>query len=528
MGKSTKQALRELAAEYGIGILEDTDRLAQFLEDRGGESSEEILRLIFALRYLMKEGWGLRTAREHNDVLYTDGLIKDLGFTALAAKDIVTTLRSIIAESAETVEERDDSRVVAVAGNLCQIAGGVANRPRTMWLRRKSMRNGLVLIAVLAAIAVLFFQIGGQRNPVGDELRIAFLTRMSGPSSQSGLNQLRAVQLAVENINKQGGIRGYKFRVVGFDLPVNSSEAKKSFEAIMRDQSIVSAISGVGGAAGRSICPVADAVSVPLVIAAPDVYIGDESGRPFMYVFGIANNSDDRARMMAYFMTQELANKKTAVIYELNKSFTAADRDQFLRRVKSLGGEVVANISFTQRIGAHYTPMVKAVRESGAEVLMFPGRNKRAAAIITALRAGGFTAPIIGENYTETISASAGEAMAGSWWINEISSLDPQIRSVLREYRSLFNENVPPDDIQEAVLAYDAMIWLAHAFYIASGYRGEAIRHALLSTRNFPMTHATLTIDPRTHGPYKKAMTVIYCEGGTGIFQKRIRPEGSE
>lgn len=525
MEDKIRQALKELVGEYGVCILEDTDRLAQFLEDRSGrEFREEIFRLIFALRYLLKEGWNPRVATsERSYALYADGLVGDLGFTAAAAGNIVTTLRSIILELEVATEKRPSDRVVAAAGNLRRIAGGVANQPRTMWLRKKSMRNGLVLIAVLAAIAVLFFQIGSQRNPVGDELRIAFLTRMSGSSSQTGLDQLRAVQLAVENINKQGGIRGYKFKVVGFDLPVSPTEAKKTFEAIMNDQSILAAISGVGGVAGSAICPVADAVSVPLVIAAPDVNMNDESGRPFFYVFGIANNSDDRARMMAYFMTQRLNSKKAAVIYEPNESFTVSDHDLFLRRIKNHGGEVVADISFAQRFGYGYASLARAVAESGAEVLMFPGRSRGAATIITAVRAAGFTAPLIGENYTDTISAVAGEALSGSWWINEVSSLDPQIRSVLREYCSLFNEGVQPANVQETVLAYDAMIWLAQAFYTAPGYRGEAIRHALLSTRNFPMTHATLTIDPRTHGPYRKAMAVVYCEGGTGIFQKRLR-----
>ena len=42
-----------------------------------------------------------------------------------------------------------------------------------MWIRKKSFYNGIVLIAALLAIGCSF-QIGSQRNPVGDEFRIAF------------------------------------------------------------------------------------------------------------------------------------------------------------------------------------------------------------------------------------------------------------------------------------------------------------------------------------------------------------------
>ena len=82
--------------------------------------------------------------------------------------------------------------------------------------------------------------------------------------------------------------------------------------------------------------------------------------------------------------------------------------------------------------------------------------------------------------------------------------------------------------MESAILAYDGIRWISNALYQASGYRGEAIRHALLATLNFPAVHATLTIDPRTHGPYNKAMAVVYCPNEKGIFQRRIRTKNIE
>jgi branched-chain amino acid transport system substrate-binding protein len=61
--------------------------------------------------------------------------------------------------------------------------------------------------------------------------------------------------------------------------------------------------------------------------------------------------------------------------------------------------------------------------------------------------------------------------------------------------------------------------------YRAPGFQGEALRHALLSTRNLALTHATLTIDPRTHSPWNKALALDYRKGGAWKFQKRFRPK---
>jgi len=521
-----RAALKEVVSIYGVAVLEDTDRLTQLLEDRCGELREEIFRLTFALRYLLKAGWNPHApGTEKTDAFYAAGLANDLGFTSASARELMVVLRKTADPCANEKCEEESGSVVASSGNLRRIAGGVSNKPRTMWLRKKSFRNGLVLIAVLTAIAVLFFQIGSQRNPVGDELRIAFLTHMSGQSAQSGLNQLRGVQLAVEHINRLGGLRGYRLKVVGFDLPADPAGARRTFESIMEDRSILVTISSIGGKAGQVLCGVADNAAVPLVITAHDVLLTDRSGRAPLYSFSITNSAVDRARMMAYFMAQGLNKKKAAVFYEINENFTGEEHDAVLRFVRSSGGEIVADFSFDKRLDADYAAIMTAIRESGAEVLLLPGRDIDAAPVISAARVAGFTGPIISENYTENISGTAGTSIAGSWWLNEISSQDPQIRSVLREFRGLYNDNVPPEDVECVMLAYDAAIWVAGAFYSAPGYRGEAIRHALLSTRNFQMTHATLTIDPRTHEPYRKAVAVIFCEGGAGIFQKRIRVE---
>ena len=168
--------------------------------------------------------------------------------------------------------------------------------------------------------------------------------------------------------------------------------------------------------------------------------------------------------------------------------------------------------------------------DSGADILIITGKQPQTALTAKAARAAGLSIQILAEGYNTSYFDANGGSLSGSWWINELTSLDPQIRSVLKEYKNLYNENCPPEDVENAVLAYDGVQWIAGSLYQAPGYRGEAIRHALLATKNFVLTHATLSIDPRTHGPLNKAVAVVYCPNGNGggIFQKRVVPGKSE
>ena len=532
MNELTKDALRKLIEDYGVAILEDPDRLSQFLEDGYPAGRDENFRVSFALRCLLKFGWTPRgRLTPAAAAQYSAKLSESLGFSAQEAEDVMEILRDVTTPlRAESASEGEDDAVIAHPGNLRRITGGISNKPRTMWLRKKSLYNGLILIVSLIVIAVLFLQIGNQRNPVGDEFRIAFFAPMSGASGHLSHNQLRGAQLAVQIINKQGGVRGYKLRIVGYDVPADKARAEAAVRRAMQDRSILVMMTGTGGSSMEMMRDVADEMNVPLVITAPEIAAGAliQEERPSLYAFHTANDTNARAKALAYFARQGLAKKRFALLCASDVPSSSLTHEALLRWIKIFDGEVLADLSFRMKEGAPQPSVYQALEASGADLAVLTGKGLQTAEIISQARSAGLAMPILAEGYITSYPDEAGNALAGSWWVNELSSLDPQIRSLLKEFKNLYNENCQPEDVEAAVLACDGVMWVAHALWQAPGYRGEAIRHALLATRNFPMTHATLTIDPRTHGPLNKAMSIIFCASEKGIFQKRIRPGRGE
>ena len=533
LAEPIKKVLEKLIEDYGVCILEDPDRLAQFLEARSPSESVANFRLTFALRYMIKSGWTINSKiTAKNEKYFKAKLSEHLGFTPQEAEDVLHTLWQVIDGERAVCPSVDDKteELIARPGNLRRIAGGISNKPRTMWLRKKSLYNGVVLIAALLAIVVLFFQIGGQRNPVGDEFRIAFFVPLKGSHAQSGHNQLRAAQLAVEQINKQGGIRGYKIKIVGYDLPQESSAAENSVRKVMKDKSILAMITAASEEKLQLMSMIADEISVPLVITTSDLTPAAvmKGEKPHLYAFHIANDTDARAKMLGYFAVQGLSEKEIAFIYDEADEISKMLHESAVRWVKIFGGKVTADISCSFKENNDQRVAMGVIAQSGAKVLIIPGRQKNIKSIFKLAREAGYTNTVLAEGYTESMAVGNERFFSGSWWINEVSDLDPQIRSFLKDYRTLYNENCPSTDVESAILAYDGVRWISNALYQASGYRGEAIRHALLATQNFPAVHATLTIDPRTHAPFNKAMALVYCPNEKGIFQRRIRTKNIE
>lgn len=525
MSEEIRDVLSELVETYGIKILEDPDRLSQFLEDRCSGQPEESFRLAFALRYLLKSGW--RPAA-HGAALSEESfpLTSQLGFTAEESQKIFDLINYVHKERFEDKEPPlPDEEIVAVPGNLKRISGGISNRPRSARLHKKPLYNGLIMIAALIVISVLFFQIGSQRKPVGDELRIAYFAPLSGPEARVSHLQLRAAQLAVERINRQGPIRGqYKLKVVGFDLPKDPAKAAASVKKVMKDKSILVMMAGAGSSGIKQLAAAADQIEAPMVVVSPKPVDGElmTDNGPFLYSYSLGNDSSYRGKALAYFATQALKKKNFAVYYNPTDPTSDSVRAAVRKWSHAFGAGVTAELPYKDGGGGHEEAL-KALASGNADIIILPAPGKNAADIVKGAAAAGVSIPILGESYNEALYDEAGAALKGSWWLNEVSSLDPAIRSVLKDYRSLYNENCPPEDVKAAVMAYDGVLWIASALRSSPGFRGEAIRHTLLATQNLPLSHASLTVDPRTHLPVSKAISVIYCARDKGIFQRRIR-----
>lgn len=524
MEDAVLQTLKELVGKYGLVVLRDPDRLAQFLEDMSPSTKECNFHITFALRYLLKTGWRPEFRNTgKNSARYAEEFKANLGFShARAAEIIEIIIKAAAFGKTPEIHGKPGSRFEARRGSLRKISGGIHNAPRTMWIRKKTLYNGLVLVAVLFALATLFMQVGTQRNPVGNEYRIAYFAPMTGNYIQESLAAMRAAQLAVEVTNRQGGVRGYKLKIVGYDTPVSPKAAAEYVRGVLKDRSILMMLSPMDEDVIAALASIADEQQVPLIASTEEIEASTlRGGRFSLYSFHTANSVEDRIDIIMHFVSVEMSAKKIALCYNSGDANVKNTARYAADSARQAGMEVIYKISVFYN--SVESGAFAKLAESGVDALILLGREKSAGRVLSLARDAGFTGSIITEARMGSDESYNEAEKFGSWLISEMSEADPQVRSVMKEYRTLYNERCPSGDLTKAVLAYDSVRWIAQALYQAQGIRGEAVRHALLTTRNFPMTHATFSIDPRTHGPLNKAMALSYCSNGNIIFRKRIQ-----
>jgi branched-chain amino acid transport system substrate-binding protein len=515
----------ELIRIYGYSLLEDPDRLAQLLEDRCADAVREIFLISFALREILK--YGSLPAPEvflENMEKTASRLCVNLGFSKPAADWVTRAIYKLLRTEVET--DCAEFRMEAHRGFLQNIGKVMAKHPRTMLFRKKALRDGLLLLAIITLFLGLFIRITESRYPVSDEHSLLFLAHLSGPEAALGHVRLKAAQLAVDQINAVGGVKGRTLRISAHDIPHSPEDAIKAANELMRDKSCAAAVSVCQDAVNIAIAGIADAREMPLVVTGSSgIQVTMAAGdRPRLYPFRLNYDNRYRGYLAAYFLVQGLKRIRPAVVCEAYDSDSYEMRDAFRAAIDDLGGVISCEEVWT-KAGGIDRASVEEIKMSDSDVVVILNDTPDVVSVMDSLRRFGYGGAILGLSFDDALDAAGGSGLDDSWWIVPSHQDDPQLQSFQSAYRDKYNENIPKDDFSGTMLAYDAIFWTADALLRAPGFQGEALRHAFMSTRNLALSHATLTIDPRTHGPWNKASALLYRSSGSAKFQRRFRPQ---
>jgi branched-chain amino acid transport system substrate-binding protein len=517
-------AAEELIKSYGVSLLEDPDRLGHLLEDRRGEARRGIFVITFALRELLRNGpLPAPDAFAAECEKFSARMRENLGFSEADARWAARAIAGLLAAGAESAP--DETRIEARRGFLRGIGYVIAKHPRTMLVRKKALSNGLLLIAIIALFLGLFVQVTGPIYNVQAEYGVLFLAHLSGPDAAFGHVRLKAAQLAADQINADGGVKRRSLKIRAHDIPRAPEDAARVVDALLRGRDSLAVISVCGDDVNAAISGIADARETPFIVTESSgmaVTMADPD-RPRLYPFRMNYDNSYRGYIAAYFLTRALKRTRPAVIREAYDADAYETRDGFVSAIEGFGGSVACEEVWT-KAGGIDRASVEEIGLYSADSVVILNDKPDIAPVIRALRDFGYDGVIVGLAFDESLDRAAGNALDNSWWIVPAHPDDPQLQSFKSAYRDKYNESVSRDDFYGTLFAYDSVYWVKDAVSRAPGFQGEAMRHAFMSTRNLPLSHATLTMDPRTHGPWRKAVSLIHRPSGGARFDRRFRP----
>lgn len=169
-----------------------------------------------------------------------------------------------------------------------------------------------VLTCVTLALTVLSLALGATAGFAAAPIKIGAAGPFTGDLSKIGLDSLNAIQMAVDEVNQQGGIAGRKVQLVLGDDAADPSKALLVAEKFTTDQSILGVIGPMNSSTAAAALPAYQ--NGKLVVISQSATNPDLSERGFSIFHRICPRDDTQGPAAAQFMLNELKAKRIYVL----------------------------------------------------------------------------------------------------------------------------------------------------------------------------------------------------------------------
>ena len=385
----------------------------------------------------------------------------------------------------------------------------------------------LILVMLLTVFILPGCQTGATRKETNeqqvhgaeDTIRIGFLGDKNG---YGGSECLKGIRLAVDDINKTGGLLGKKVELIEGDHGGNSSEVVKVTQSLVDRKAVVIIGDNTTGFTklAATVCQDNNVVLIsPTASGSGVVEMGE-------YIFRIALLDSVAVPAVVRYLADTLGWKKVALVKNIGRSYTEGLAAIFKPALVRSGIEIV-NEQKIRKNDTDFSAQVAALKQSSFDGLVFPGNNVEAYLFIKEMRKQGLRQPVVGGDgiYTRDLIENGGidveATLTYAGFAVDPENASPKTMEFVEKYRAV-NNNLTPDVF--AAQAYDAVNLAADAIRAAGSAEPAKFKEKLAQTKNWQGVSGTITFD-RDREPVKSPVYLMEVKEGRFVI-KAVIPVG--
>jgi len=373
--------------------------------------------------------------------------------------------------------------------------------------------------SLLVLLAAALFVMSCSRSQDGqNEIVIGEFGSLTGTTATFGISTKNGIDMAVDEVNRGGGLLGRTVRVIVEDDQGRPEEAQTVVTKLITRDRVVAVLGEVASSRTLAAAPVAQQSRIPMISPSstnPRVtQIGD-------YIFRVCFIDPFQGFVMAKFATNTLQFTNVAILRDIKNDYSVGLADVFVENFKKLGGNIVADVSYSEG-DTDFSAQLTAIKPRNPQAIFVPGYYTEVGLIARQARSLGLTVPLLGGDGWDSpkLWEIGGEALNGSYYSNHSSMDDPSplIQRFVAEYKARYNE--VPDAL--AALGYDTAQILFDAIRRSNSTDPAQVRDALAQTKDFPGITGKITIDQDRNAV--KPAVVLRVKDGKLEYVETVSP----
>lgn len=331
--------------------------------------------------------------------------------------------------------------------------------------RKSVMKNVFKRTIAAAAAAVMALSLTGcgkESSSDSKTLVIGGIGPITGGAAQYGVAVKNGAQLAVDEINANGGVNGITLKL---EFQDDEHDAEKSVNAYndLKDKGIKLLVGTVTSSPCEAVSKEAAKDNMFLITPSGSsvdcITAGDNC-------FRMCFTDPMQGGIAADYIADNLTAKKIGIIYDSSDPYSTGIVAGFEEEAKVKGLEVVTKEAFTDQSKTDFNTQLRNIASSGAELLFLPFYYTEAALVLRQAE-GVLDIPVFGGDGLDGIIEQLEEANKieigeGVFVMSPYASTSPEEKSAA--FTKAYKEKYPNDPLNQfAADAYDCVYAIKQA-----------------------------------------------------------------
>ena len=343
------------------------------------------------------------------------------------------------------------------------------------------MSKGWKYILLMAVpIAVLAFMLPTSAS-AADTIKVGIVLPVTGPQAKFGEIEKQSFDMALEEINGGGGVKGKKLEFLIEDDTGRPEVGRSVVEKLITKDKVVMLGGGYSSSVTYAVAGVAQQNRIPFLVNTGSADKITEKG--WDYIFRLNPPVSEYASGVETFLA-EVVKPKTAVILHENSLFGTKGAKSFAKTCKKLGIKVLMSEGY-EHGGIDYKPVLIKVKQLNPDIVYMISYIMDASLIMRQSRelkltpklfiggAAGFTLP----EFTQNAGKASEKVVSATLW-HQVLPL-PGAQDYFDRFRARYNK----DTEYHGAEAYAAAYVIKDVLSRAKSFSPEDIKQALSETK---------------------------------------------
>lgn len=367
---------------------------------------------------------------------------------------------------------------------------------------------------------------GDSGNSTQETFKVGINTSVAGYGAQYGIDAISGLEIAIDQINAEGGFNGVPVEYVFYDDQYTAEECVKVAQKYIQTEKVNAVLSSNISSLGMAACPLYNKAGVLTMFMGNTSTLAEQN---WDYVYRAAMNTADVMPVCEDLMAS-LGIKTFAVARSQDDNAISSAND-FIREAEADGIELLLEEAFASS-DTDFSGQCARIVAKDPDCVLISISGDANGLFVKQLRGAGFTGLIFSkESFSESMIGIAGiensnYVACATPYLTYATPEDCDIPAV-REFLERHVEKTGSCNLTNiAYIAYDAMMVLWEASKIAGSNDTEALREAIGKISDLQGLGGTLDYTSGDHEGYHTYNGFILVDGKNQQFSEWVANGG--